>query len=96
MISKDEAAALTVQHYTWERDAEYFITQIDSLIRGQAYIGQTETTIEVPNYIVERSLGMVLETLNSAGYTDVKVNENSTPKTITIKWSDTILASLGG
>ena len=94
IISKDDAAALTAQHYTWERNANSFISQIDSVIRDQAYYGQTEVTIDVPNYIVERSLNMALEKLNEAGYTDVEVNEYDTPMSLTIKWSDTILASI--
>ena len=96
IISKDDAADLTAQHYTWLRNAEYFIGEIDSQIKYWAYRGQTEITIEIPNYIVERSLNMALEILNDAGYTDVQVNEYDSPMTLTIKWSDTILATLAG
>ena len=95
IISKDDAARITVEYYTWEASAMDFIDVIDNAIRYQASIGHSETTVEIPNSLAEQSLNMALQAINDAGYTDVEVNETDSPMTVTIKWNDIHLVSVG-
>lgn len=92
IISRDDAAQMTVDFYTWEASAMDFIDVIDNAIRYAASIGHSETTIDIPTTLNEQSLNMALHTLNDAGYTEVEVNETDSPMTVTIKWNDISLA----
>ena len=94
IISRDDAARMTVEYYTWEASAMDFIDLIDNAIRYEASIGHSEAKVEIPSYLAEQSLNMALQTLNDAGYTEVEVNEMDVPMTITIKWNDIHLVSM--
>ena len=94
IISKEDAAQMTVDYYTWEASAMDFIEVIDNAIRYEASIGHSETTVEIPTNFSEQSLNMALHAINDAGYTEVEVNETDSPMTITIRWNDIHLVSV--
>ena len=94
IIPKSDADQIIYDYYTHEYQENEFIKKISNDIKYKALDGKTELVEPIPNDFPEESLNDTLHAINDAGYTDVDVNEDVSPMTITIKWGDSSIMTI--